>query len=382
MKKILKIGLMLNPSIGYERDLMGGIAKYSNLHGPWSFYSIPGKGGEALPHWPNWELDGVFITDKYDVDFVLKKQIPCISILVRNEISGIPNVVPDDAEVGRLGARYFADRGFKQFAFCSDEGIGWAQRRYESFQAALAERGFSVYKFNVQNDRIAISERLGLVDTIKTWPKPMAVLAANDRCGRQVVDMCRQADVRVPEEVSVLGVDNDDYICALSNPPLSSITFNLESSGYDAARQLHEIIEGRQNGQLENIFVHPVEVFQRQSTSLFAVEDGLVAAAINFISRNEKSPMQVVDVAEHTGVAARALQKRFQQFLGRSIHAEIRRVRAEYIAKLLLETNMTVADIADAMGYNCDNHMSRFFKQVKGMAISQFRKQYGNNLKR
>jgi LacI family transcriptional regulator len=377
MKKILKIGLMLNPSIGYERGITSGIAKYSNLHGPWSFYSIPGTGREALPHWPRWDLDGVVLTDKHDVEFVLAKKIPCISVLVREEIKGIPNVVPNNEEVGFLGAQYFIERGFKHFVFCAEEGIKWMEQRYEGFRRKIEDNGLNVSRFNVHNDKIAISERLELIDNIKSLPKPLAVLSANDRCGRQVVDMCKQADISVPEEVSVLGVDNDDFICGLCNPPLSSIIFNTENAGYDAAKRLDLMIEGKGvHGDNSNIFVQPMEIFQRQSTSLCAIEDSVVAEAISFIARNEKRPIQVNDVSDHTAVSAKMLQKKFKLVLGRSVHNEIRRVRADYIAKLLLETNLTVSEIAYSMGYSCDNHMSRFFQKVKGLTITQYRRRY------
>ena len=377
MKKTLKIGLMLNPSIGYERGIARGIAKYSNLYGPWSFYSIPGKVRETLPHWPNWDIDGIFMTDKYDVEFVLAKKIPCISVLVREEIEGVPNIVPNNEEVGFLGAHYFIERGFKHFVFCAEEGVKWAEQRYESFRRKVEEKGLKVSRFNVHDDKIAISERLELIENIKSLPKPLAVLAANDRCGRQVVDMCRQANISVPEEVSVLGVDNDDFICGLANPPLSSIIFNTENAGYDAAQRLDLMIEGKGvHADNSNIVVQPVEIFQRQSTSLSAIEDSIVAEAINFISRNEKRPIQISDVSDHTGVSPKILQKKFKQILGRSVHNEIRRAHADYIAKLLLETNLTVSEIAYSMGYTCDNHMSRFFQKAKGVTITQYRRKY------
>ena len=379
MKKILKIGLMLDPSIGYERGIARGVAKYSNLYGPWSFYSIPGKGRGPLPHWPNWDIDGVVITDKYDVEYALKKKIPCFSVLVREKVEGVPNIVPHDEEVGLLGANYFIERGFKHFSFCAEKGIKWVEQRYESFRKRIEDANFRVSKFYVNNDRIAISERLRLIANIRSLPKPLAVLAANDRYGRQIVDMCRQADIAVPEEVSVLGVDNDEFICGLSNPPLSSIIFNTEGAGYTAAMRLAQMIEKEgdfYNDNL-NIFVQPVGIFQRQSTSLFAVEDPIVADAINFISRNDKRPIQVNDVSDHTGVSPKLLQKKFKQILGRSVHDEIRRIRADCIAKLLLEKSLTVSEIAYSMGYTCDNHMSRFFREVKGMTITQYRKKYG-----
>lgn len=380
MKKILKIGLMLNPSIGYERGIIQGIAKYSHLYGPWSFYSIPGKTRESLPHWPNWDIDGAIITDKYDLKPLLDKKIPCISMLVREEINGIPNIVPNNSDVGLMGGNYFLDKGFKHFCFCVERGIEWAQQRYESFKNRIEERGHKVSKFEVHDDRIAISERMELIDYIKSLPKPLAVFAANDRCGRQVVDMCRQADIHVPEEVSVLGVDNDDFICGLSNPPLSSIVFNTENAGYEAAKRLDMMISDKSSHKdNSNIWVQPTEIYQRQSTSLFVIEDKIVSEAINFISLNNKRPIQISDVSNHTGVSQKVLQKKFKQFLNRTVHGEISRVRADYIAKLLLETNLTVSEIAYSMGYTCDNHMSRFFQKVKGLTITQFRKKYSGN---
>ena len=372
---------MLDPSIGYERGICRGIAKYSNLYGPWSFYSIPGRSTRPLPHWPNWDLDGIVLTDQYDIYPCLEKQIPCISVLVRKEIDGVLNVVPDNMQVGLLGAKFFLERGFKHFLHCYEKEIPWAVERHSSFKVVIESAGYKVHEFAVRSDRIVIDKQEKRIEYIKTLPKPIAVFASNDRDARQFIDMCREAEVAVPEEVSVLGVDNDVFICELSNPPLSSVLFNTESAGFDAAKCLHLMIQNKNTPcDKSKILVEPIKVIERQSTSLLAVEDPVVTKAIKYISDNEQRPLQIGDVSDHAGVSVKVLRKKFIQILGRSVHQEIRRVRADYIARLLIETNLTVSEIAYAMGFSCDNHMSRFFQKVKGVTITQYRKKYCNHV--
>ncbi len=185
--------------------------------------------------------------------------------------------------------------------------------------------------------------------------------------------MCKRLGFRVPEDVAVVGVDNDPMICDLGDPPLTSIALNVESAGYEAARLLNRMIE-RQKREPLQINVSPTHVVQRQSTDLFAVNDPEVATAIRYIRENAKNKILVNDVVKMTRISRRALEQRFRETIHRSIYDEIRQVRVELISKLLIETDLPVSHIASLFNFTDIEHISRYFKKEKGIGLREFRK--------
>jgi LacI family transcriptional regulator len=201
-------------------------------------------------------------------------------------------------------------------------------------------------------------------------------MACNDDRGRQITEACKVAGLDVPEQVAIIGVDNDELVCELSDPPLSSVALNVERGGYEAAELLDEMMSGRKRKK-KNIIVEPTRIVTRQSTDVLAVEDRDVAKAIRFIREHSTEPIQVADVVNAATMCRRALQKRFREMLNRSIHAEIRRVRTTQAAQMLMETNLSTADIARSLGYAGLEKFSRYFKREKAMSPLAYRKKYG-----
>jgi LacI family transcriptional regulator len=175
--------------------------------------------------------------------------------------------------------------------------------------------------------------------------------------------------------VAVVGVDNDEFICDLSSPPLSSIVLSVEKAGYEAAELLDKMMAAEQIARPE-IYIRPTHVVTRQSTDILSIEDTDVAEAVSFIRQHAKMPIQVASVVEAVSLSRRVLEKRFRRALGHSIHAEIRRVRTELIVQMLAETEMPISEIADALGFPSVAHVSRYFRKEKGMSPLKYRRQY------
>jgi LacI family transcriptional regulator len=207
-------------------------------------------------------------------------------------------------------------------------------------------------------------------------PKPLGLMAANDDRARQVVEACNIGGILVPSEAGIIGVDNDEVVCGLSDPPLSSVAVNFDRAGYEAASALDGLMNGR-SGVPARIVVHPTHIVVRRSTDVVAVEDQSVAKALRYIrgtSRWER--LTVAIVARHAGVSRRLLEKRFRRELGYSVLDDIRRVRTDKMAQLLVETQLPVHEIAQTLGFGDVQHFARYFRSVKKMSPLAYRKAF------
>jgi LacI family transcriptional regulator len=211
---------------------------------------------------------------------------------------------------------------------------------------------------------------------LQSLPKPLGLMAANDDRARQVVEACKIAGVLVPSEVGIIGVDNDEVVCGLSDPPLSSVAVNFDRAGYEAASALDCLMKGK--GPVPaRIVVHPTHIVVRRSTDVVAVEDKSLAKALRFIRGTSRwEELAVAVVAHNAGISRRLLEKRFRRELGCSVLDEIRRVRTEKMAQLLVDTQLPVREIAETLGFGDLQHSARYFRSVKKMSPLAYRKAY------
>jgi LacI family transcriptional regulator len=198
-------------------------------------------------------------------------------------------------------------------------------------------------------------------------------MACNDDRGQRVIEACLISGLQVPDEVAVVGVDNDELVCGLSNPPLSSVALNFERAGYESAEALHRMIRGLDIAP-RKIVVRPAEIVMRHATNILAVTDPLVAQAVRFIRQNCCAAVSVTDVSRAVAVSRRALEKRFRQALDRSVLSEIRRCRVEHIAQLLTHSSQPIAEVAEQLGFDGPQHIARYFRAEKGVTPREFRK--------
>lgn len=191
-----------------------------------------------------------------------------------------------------------------------------------------------------------------------------------------ITEACKLAALRVPEDIAILGVDNDEFVCELSDPPISSISYNSERAGYNAAAVLDKMMKGEKVMQ-QTILIPATHVITRRSTDILAVEDPTVAEALRFIRQHANEPIQINDVAEAAALSRAALCNRFRIAIGHPPSIEIRRARVRHIVRLLLETNLPVSKIVSSLGYTNVAHIARYFRQEKGMGLMAYRKKHG-----
>lgn len=302
-----------------------------------------------------------------------------IAIGITKEFTMVPYIVTDDAMAANMAAGYLVSRGFRKFAYCGYNDTFWSQARGKQFAQNLSALGFETHFYKQPKNRINHiweNEQSFLSEWLQNLPKPIGLMACNDDRGKEVVETCQISGIQVPEEIAVLGVDNDEFVCKLLEPQLSSVAFNLERAGYEAAELLDKMMKGEK--VLKKIItIKPTHIITRGSTDIMAIEDSDVADAINFIRQNAKRNIQVSDVAEAIALSRRRLERRFRNVLNRSVLQEIRRIRVNLITQMLVETNKSISQIAYDMGLPGVKHISRLFKKEKGVSPIRYRIQFG-----
>lgn len=382
---IPKVALLVETSLGYGRAFLRGVVRYARLHGPWAFYITPGDLRQVLPKMEEWGGTGIIarIETPQVAKAVLASGLPVIALDLSQEqlapdhpLSRLSEVCPDSHKAGRLAADHLLERGFRQFAYVGVWGDPpWAARRMAGFVERLNEAGFPCPVFPLPQS--AHNRRWGREQAIlgvwlRELPRPLGVLACDDDRGRQVLVACRGVGLQVPEDVAVVGVDNDELLCELSEPPLSSVALNTEQAGYEAA----ELLDGLMSGRIQEprrILVEPIRVVARRSTDVLALDDRQVARALRFIQDNAVRPINVADVVRHVGCSRRTLELRFQQILGRSANREIQQARLERAKRLLVETDLSVVRVAEAAGFASSNYLIRLFHRRIGLSPAAYR---------
>ena len=373
--------LLLESSRGSGRALLRGFAGYARHHGAWAFEWEPGGLTEIGPRLNKLDADGIIVRDGKNIKQVLALGIPTVVVgHHREEYPGVAQVLTDSAEAARLAAEHLLGCGFKNFAFCGPSRFRWSEARRQSFQEHIARRGHEVHFFDAQSEGAKTTwgtQHRAMSRWLAALPKPVGIMACNDDYAQHLVAACKGADIHIPDQVGIIGVDNDELVCELASPPISSVAINFERAGFESARLLDRWIRQGKIPVPSRISAPATYVVARLSTDILAVDDPQLLKALRFIRDHARENIRVVDVARAGGLSRRALENRFRWELGRSILQEIRRIRVDLIARMLIETDLPVSQIAEALGYENLQHIARYFRKEKSMSLVAYRKQFG-----
>jgi LacI family transcriptional regulator len=375
------VALLIEASRAYARGLVRGVAQYNRQHHGWTVFYSPRGLDDPPPAWlRSWEGDGILarINDRRMAQAVARKRVPVVELRRVSAQPGLPSIGPDDAAVARLAAEHLRQCGFEQFGFVGlPRGTHPAMDlRADAFEQCLAEWSMPCARLHLRRDRRGDfwEQRCAeIVAWLRRLPKPAGIMACNDDLGLLVLDACRRASILVPDEVAVAGVGNDECLCDLAVPPLSSVDLDPQRIGYEAAAMLDCLMARRPLAE-PNGRVPPRGVVARASTDVLAIADQGVVRAVRWIRQRACGPLKVADVLREACMSRAALEPRLKQTLGRTIHQEIDRVRIARVKELLLTTTAPLKQIAQQAGYRYPEYMMRVFRRTTGQTPGDFRK--------
>lgn len=385
MNKPLRVALIIETSVIYGRRILSGIARYLRSHHRWSVFLEQHELGAPPPAWLfSGKWDGILSrpTDPGLAALFRKMGVPVVDLNDLYDNLELPWVGSDHTHIGALGATHLLEQGYRHFAFAGFSGELWATQRRDGFRVAIEAKGFSVsiYESAWRGPDVPQWDKdlEDIVNWLRNLPRPLALMACNDVRGLHVLDACARLGVLVPEEVAVVGVDNEEILCELCTPPLSSVEPDPERVGYAAAELLDSLMAGQSRPPSSRLFIEPVGVMARRSTEALAIKDRAVAAALRFIRDQAVFGCTVTDVVRHVRISRSVLERRFRQQLKRSPHEEIRAVQLSRVRQLLSETDFTLEHIAELSGFEHPEYMNVAFKRMCGLTPGQYRQKHSS----
>lgn len=357
-----------------------GISRYAGEHG-WHLNTFMAYSGK-IPY--GWQGDGIISFSGFRDDlaeFIRQAPFPKVELSLLRDDLDIPKVASDNYRIGQMAADYLLERYFKNFALAPFADDIPDQERLGGFKETIEKAGFECHTLPTemvsknQSSRMDWAQnRKKLIQSLRKTPKPFAVFAYNDGVGVEVIDACLEAGLLVPEQVAVLGVDNDQIVCESVPIPLSSVQYDLEDLSYAGAALLDRLMRGQTPPETLTR-VPPKGIYTRLSTDILAMDNVEVAKALRYIwTHYHDSSLSAERVASQTALTSRGLRKAFQNTLHRSIHQEIMRVRMEKVTELLKGRGDSVANIASQTGFTSANNLFRAFRRIHGISPGEFRK--------
>lgn len=361
--------------------MLKGIAHYERTHQLWTSFHDDEAMAETHPRWlSSKKWNGIISrhTTPALVKACANLKLPLVDLNDQPPHPGVPKIRPDNVAIGHLGAEHFIERGHRHFGFCGIKSQFWAQERRDGYMEALRLAGQECHLLEVDYPVDVTpfweEEQAKLIgDWLKQLPKPAAVMATHDLQAMQVINAAQTVGLLVPEEVAVLGANNDTIRCELAYPPLSSVATNSFQSGYQAAGLLTEMMAGRLPTDYDRR-IEPVGVVTRPSTDVLAIEDKSIAAALSFIRERACQGISVDQVVQHAFTSRSQLEKKFRRHLDHSPQAEIRRVQVAKIKQLLMETTFPLKRIAELTGFEHVEYMCVVFKRLAGASPGEYRR--------
>lgn len=368
-----EVNVLFAPS-WYYPEIHRGVARFARDHN----WHVTADFDDPVPK--HWRGNGVLthLGARQNVWKTLRKfNVPIVDLTESRPNISLPRVTVDNAAIGRLAARHFADRGFRHFAFVHRWDLGVSRRRCKAYVNELASLGLTCdilcWQNEVARGKDTRQRRHGwLKKCIGKLPKPVAIFTTRDTEAVEVMEACLDAGLSIPEDAAILGVDNSEVVCDCLRVPLSSIDSNLEEIGYQGAALLHDLMNGRTPPE-SPIYIPPVGVVQRRSTDSIAVGHVGVARALRFIHDHANEAIGMIDVVKHVGISRSGLEKAFREYFVRPPMEELRRVRLDRARQLLVESDDTVVAIAAATGFQSSHNLCRTFKQHVGLTPRQYR---------
>jgi LacI family transcriptional regulator len=366
------------------RRYLRGTMRFARTHTRWSLLV---EAEPARRKGSDWDHDEACVYASHDrelLERILARGIPVVLCQAHHESFGLPTVRSDDYAIGELAAEYLVERGFSNLLFdaAGDSSLA-ASLRYEGFAAALGRRGINTFRHDTLSFQSAGDRLENLARTLLTIPKPAAVFFSHDALARGASDLLIGRGLLVPEQVVMLGVDNDELQCDICQPSLSSIAIPQFEIGHEAAATLARILDGTTPARAPTLTTFkPTGVVTRQSTDIIAFDEPRLAEALRFMREHACDPCSVDDVLNHVVISRRWLESQFRDRFKRSPHEEITRIRIERARYLLRDVNLPLRTVANRSGYAHVQNFVAIFRKVTGETPAAFRRKVSVGIRR
>lgn len=377
-----RVAIMLDLDWPYKRHagIFAGSQQYAQEHGwdsiidEYADDTIARAGELAAPY------DGIIArATRKLARRAARSKVPLVNVWFSSPVwRSLPGVFPDFFAIGRLRAEHLLSRGFRRFAAMTGDNDRSHAAEIQAFSATVEEAGFACLSVQVPLNatgslRLWRKTERTIANWMKDWQPPIGVFVGAESLARMVTPMCRNRGWRVPEDVAIIAGCNELTFCEHLRPTLTSVEVGFERVGYEAARLLHCLMDGRGAGEQKHILLPPQGLIVRESTDFFAVDHPIVRAALEFIAANSHRAIATADVAQAVAVGERTLERCFRKYLNRPIAAEIRRVRIERAKRELTQSDRGLADIARDVGFGVEQRMYQVFRRELGITPKQYR---------
>ena len=388
MKKKKRVLVLVESSLAYGRKVAGGIARYVQEHGHWSVH-IEDRGIFEIPPLmlDGWDGDGIITrTASRSLRSILKKcHCPIVELLGDGKQMPI-EVLPNEETMSELCIDHFLERGFKTLGFYSFGQSWWIDCRRELFLQAAEKKHFTPFWLSERTEDESVPLPIwekkyedSLIAWLKTLPHQTGILAVSDSQAMRVMQACQKIGLKIPEEIAILGIDNDTHLCNLMTPPLSSLDQNAALVGYEASRLLDLKMDRRKNLPTLPLLIPPLRVVTRRSTDVMAISHPDIAAAMHYIHEFATQGISVGDIVKEVNLSRSTLIRLFQKTLGRSPKEEISRVCLNHAEFLLIHTDIPISKVARQSGYHSLEYFTSMFSRQTGLSPMKFRQKYRKN---
>lgn len=366
------VALLVEMSNAFSRELLAGVREWIRRHADWAIQlSEQGRGSSPPPWLRHWKGHGIIarIETPAIARAVRACGVPVVNVSAAGLAPEFPAVISDSAAIARLAARHLLERGLRHFGFCGDARFAWAQQHGQNFEAELRAEGYACAFYPLRSREAGLLlEQKRLRRWLRALPKPCGVMACYDIRGQQVLDACRAAGLRVPEEVAVIGQHNDELLCELCQPSLTSVIPDARRAGFLAAEMLAELMRHPRRKRVGVVEVAPVGVATRASTDVVAVADARLAAAVRWLREHVAESANVDELARAAGLSRSLLERGFREQFGCPPYEYLLRLRMELARRLLRETDLPVAEVGERCGFQSAGHFSAAFRQREGVS--------------
>jgi LacI family transcriptional regulator len=374
-----RVALLVYTVFEPGRETLRGIANFAHELDSWRLLHVPEGDHIAISEWlQDSGAEGIIarVGDAAMARALSVSGLPVVDVNRSVGDFGIPQVDADDREIAGLVAEYLLGRGFNHVGFypCGDGAQGWSQRRRKFLQKKCAGRAtFHVFEPLTYRTSGSQAARQAVRAWIRALPKPIGIMLARDDGGLMVLDACREESLLVPEQVAVVGVDNDRALCDLSMPPLSSVHLDHQKVGYEAARLLDQIMAGKKPPS-EPMLFPPIRLVTRRSSNTLAVSDPAVALGVHMIHENlGNCSLNNDDLARETGISRSLLQRRFREETGKTIREFLIEVRLNKAKSLLENSELSLVEISELVGFGRQSYLGHVFKKHLGISPGSLR---------